>query len=135
MFTSVNARSVNAYKRVSVDTETTQGNPHRLVEMLFDGFLSNVGAARSALARGDIKAKCQHIGVAVRILEEGLRGSLNLADGGELAVNLQSLYEYCAMRLTIANVRNDDVVMEEVMKVISPIADGWKQIGQAQATR
>jgi flagellar protein FliS len=66
-------------------------------------------------------------------LEEGLKGGLNLADGGEIAGNLQRVYDYCVLRLTQANVRNDDAIFLEVMEVLAPIADGWKQIGSANA--
>lgn len=133
MFTSVNTRSANAYQRVSVETGVSQADPHRLVDMLFDGLMNNIGAARGALARGDIKAKCQHILTSVRILEEGLKGSLNLAEGGELATNLDRVYDYCVQRLTTANVRNDDTALQEVAKVMAPIADGWKQMGAADS--
>ncbi|WP_114968335.1 flagellar export chaperone FliS [Rhodoferax ferrireducens] len=132
MFTSVSTRSASAYKKVSVETSVDQADPHHLVDMLFDGLLHAIGAARAALKRGDIKVKCQNIVTSVRILEEGLKGGLNLKEGGELAANLQGLYGYCVLRLTQANVHNDDAAMEEVIKVISPIAQGWKQISGAK---
>ncbi len=135
MFTSVSARSANAYKKFSVEAGVAQADSHKLVEMLFDEFLGSVGAARAALARGDIKAKCQHVVTAVRILEEGLKGSLNLDEGGELAANLRGLYDYAVLRLTQANVRNDDTLLQEVLAVIAPIADGWKQIGGSEAVK
>lgn len=133
MFTSVATRSASAYKKVSVETSVEQADPHHLVDMLFDGLLHAVGAARAALQRGDIKAKCQHIVTAVRILEEGLKGGLNLQEGGELAGNLLELYNYCVLRLTQANARNDDKALDEVVRLISPLADGWKQIGSHAA--
>ncbi len=133
MFTSVSTRSASAYRKVSVETSVDQADPHHLVDMLFDGLLHAIGAARAALQRGDIKAKCQHIVTAVRILEEGLKGGLNLEEGGELAANLMDLYNYCVLRLTQANARNDDVALEEVVRLISPLADGWKQISGTAA--
>jgi flagellar protein FliS len=129
MFTSINARSANAYKRLSVQAGVDQANPHQLVELLFDGLVNNIGAARSALARNDIKGKCESIVKSVRILEEGLKGSLNVQEGGEIATNLQRIYDYCVLRLTQANLRNDDALLQEVLSVLAPIADGWKQIG------
>jgi flagellar protein FliS len=135
MFSPVSARSANAYQRVGVETEVPQADPHRLVMMLFDGLSSNIVAARGALARGDIKTKCQHVGVAVRILEEGLKGTLNLAEGGEIAQNLERLYDFCVLRLTQANARNDDAIFKEVIEVLTPIADGWRQIGVAATTQ
>ena len=135
MYSPVSARSANAYQRVGVETEVPQADPHRLVMMLFDGLLSNIAAARGALARGDIKTKCQHVGVAVRILEEGLKGTLNLVEGGEIAQNLERLYDFCVLRLTHANARNDDAIFKEVIDVLTPIADGWKQIGGSATTQ
>ena len=131
MFTSISARSANAYKRFSVEAGVEQASPHRLVELLFDGLIGSVSAARGALSRGDVKSKCEHIVRSVRILEEGLKGSLNLADGGEIAANLQDIYDYCVLKLTQANLRNDDALLQEVLVVLGPVADGWKRIGKA----
>jgi len=131
MFTSVATRSASAYRKVGVETSIAQANPHHLVSMLFDGLLAALGSARGAMERGDIKLKCQQIVVAVRILEEGLRCGLNLEQGGELAANLDRLYGYCVVRLTQANARNDVQAVAEVVLLIEPLADGWKQIGAA----
>ena len=131
MFTHRASKSASAYKQVSVETSVDQATPHNLVEMLFDGLLVAVGAARAAMQRGDIKTKCKQIVVAVRILEEGLKCALNLEQGGELASNLDRLYGYCVVRLTQANARNDDAALAEVQRLIEPLAKSWKQIGAA----
>lgn len=129
MFTSVSSRSASAYQRVSVETAVSQASPHQLVALLMEGLLKSVGAARAALKRGDIAVKGQQITRAVRILDEGLKPALNLAQGGDLAANLNGLYGYCSLRLTEANLRNDDAALADVVRVIEPLADGWKQIG------
>ncbi len=51
-----------------------------------------------------------------------------MQDGGELAGNLHALYTYCVQRLTVANIRNDVAIIEEVQRVMEPISSGWKQI-------
>lgn len=129
MFTSVSLRSASAYQRVSVETAVSQASPHQLVMMLLEGLLKNVGSARAAMKRGDIAAKGKQINNAVRIIDEALKPALNLAQGGDIAANLNGLYGYCALRLTEANLRNDDAALAEVIRVIEPLADGWKQIG------
>lgn len=129
MFTSVSSRSASAYKRVYVETAVSQADPHQLVNMLFEALLQHIGAARAALSRGDIATKGEQIVKAVRIIDEGLKPALNLAQGGELAANLNGLYGYCVLRLTHANLRNDDAALVEVIRVIEPLAQGWKQIG------
>jgi flagellar protein FliS len=101
--------------------------------MLYDGLLSAIGSARSALSRGDIAAKCKHIDTAVRIIDEGLTSGLNLESGGEIAADLKRLYDFCNMRLTIANARNDEAILAEVIEIITPLALAWKQIRGAKA--
>lgn len=130
MFTSVSSRSASAYQRVSVETAVSEANPHQLVNMLFEGLLKNIGSARAAMARGDAAAKGMLINKAVRIIDEALKPALNLAQGGDIAANLNGLYGYCSLRLTEANLRNDDVALADVIRVIAPLADGWKQIGE-----
>jgi flagellar protein FliS len=129
MFTSVNSRAASAYQRVSVETAVSEATPHQLVNLLLTGLLQNVAAGRAALARGDVAGKGEKINKAVRIIDEALKPALNLKDGGDIAANLNGLYGYCSLRLTHANLHNDDAALADVIRIIEPIADGWKQIG------
>jgi len=43
---------------------------------------------------------------------------------------LRTLYDYCTQRLTHANLHNDPAAIEEVQRLIAPVADAWRQIGQ-----
>lgn len=114
---------------------------HQIVSLLFDGLISALTAARGALARGDVPAKCAAISKALRIIEEGLSTGLDKVDGGELAQNLASVYEYSSRRLILANAKNDDAMLQQVQRLIEPIAQGWKSIktnapaAPVQATR
>ncbi|TXI73701.1 MAG: flagellar export chaperone FliS [Limnohabitans sp.] len=133
MFTPVSTRAASAYKRVNVETGVDSATPHQLVVMLFDALQQYLLAARGAMERGDVALKCQKMGAAIRVLEEGLRSALNLEQGGEIAKNLDAVYEYCVQRLTMANLKNDATGITEVMDIIAPIASGWKQMnGQPQ---
>ena len=64
----------------------------------------------------------------IRILEEGLRAPLDLEKGGEIAANLHQLYDYSVLRLTQGNRHNDTAALEEVARLIEPIAESWKLI-------
>ena len=128
MFTSVNSRAASAYRRVAAETAVQGADPHQLVGLLFDALLQSIANARGAMARGDIPAKGAALGKAVRIIEEGLKAGLNLQQGGELAANLHQLYGYSVLRLTQANLRNDIAALEEVVRLIEPVAESWKLI-------
>jgi flagellar protein FliS len=128
MFTSVNHRAASAYRRVAAETSVQSADPHQLVGLLFDALLQSIANARGAIARHDIAAKGEALGKAVRIIEEGLKAGLNLREGGEIAANLHQLYGYSVLRLTQANLRNDASALEEVVGLIEPLAESWKQI-------
>ena len=133
MFTSVNARAAAAYRRIAAVTSVDAASPHDLVGLLFDALLRNINTAQGALERHDVAAKGESIGKAVRILEEGLKAGLNLAEGGEIAANLHGLYSYSVVRLTHANLHNDVAALDEVRQLIEPIAQSWKSIKSAEA--
>ncbi|ART50247.1 flagellar export chaperone FliS [Acidovorax carolinensis] len=129
MYTPVSSRAASAYRQVGVESGVDGASPHLLIKMLFDGLIQSLNAARGALQRGDIPEKGRQIGKAVRILEEGLKGGLNPAQGGDIARNLAALYDYCVSRLTLANMRNDLALVEEVVHLITPVAQSWSEIG------
>ena len=128
MFSAHNPRAANAYQRINVETSMHTIDQHQLVSLLYEGALGAIATARGAMARGDIVGKCNAISKAVRIIEEGLSTALDTVDGGELAQNLGALYDYCVRRLILANARNDDAMMQEVMRLIEPVALGWNEI-------
>lgn len=119
----------NAYRNVGVETGVVGASAHRLVAMLYEGFMDAVATARGALREGRIEAKGRAIGHAARIVEEGLKAGLNLKDGGKLATDLDAIYRYVGLRLTHANLHNDEAALDECVRLITPLADAWKAIG------
>ena len=134
MFTPAAYRASSAYKRVGVDTAVPGADSHRLVHLLFEEALQSITAARGAMQRHEIPEKCALIGRAVRIIDEGLRSSLNTDEGGSLAANLDSLYAYCSQRLILANARNDEAMLTEVRGLLEPVAQAWTQIAPASGS-
>jgi flagellar secretion chaperone FliS len=120
------------YQSVHLDTGVATASPHRLVTLLFEGFLAACSQARGAVLAGNVALKGRAIGRAVRIVEEGLRAGLNLREGGPLARDLNELYGYVTMRLTHANLHNDEPAIAECQGLVQPLMQAWQQIG-AQA--
>jgi flagellar protein FliS len=135
MFTPVSTRSSNAYKTIGLETSVSGAHPHQLVSLLFDALQQALASAKGAMLNGDIPVKGRAIGRAVRILEEGLKAGLDAERGGELAANLRNVYDFCIFRLTEANLRNDAAMIDEVIRVIEPVSDGWGQIRNQVTTQ
>lgn len=129
VFTPAFSRAATAYQASSVETVVQDASPHQLIVLLFDGLLQSVNHASGALQRKDVAAFGLQIRRAVRILDEGLKGGLDMERGGEIATNLRALYDYCVRRLTQANLHNDGAALAEVASLIAPVAESWKQIG------
>lgn len=135
MFSSPGFNRANAYRQVGAHSAVENASPHALIQMLFDALFQNLNAARGAMDRGEIEEKGRYLGKAVRILQEGLAAGLDLEKGGELAMNLKMLYDYSVKQLTHANLHNDAALVAEVIGVLQPVAQGWKEIGpQGSAT-
>ena len=129
MFSSTGYGAANAYRQVGAHSGVENASPHQLIQMLFDGLFQSLNAARGAMERGEVEEKGRHISKSVRILQEGLVMGLDLEKGGELAANLKLLYDYSVAQLTKANIHSDVVLVEEVIKLLQPVAQGWKEIG------
>ncbi len=119
----------NAYARVGVETSVNAASAHKLIELLFNGFMDAIVLARGAMQGKQIEAKGKAIGRAARIVEEGLKAGLNLEAGGRLAADLDALYAYVGLRLLQANLRNDEAALDECVRLIGPLRDAWIAIG------
>jgi flagellar secretion chaperone FliS len=121
------------YQQVGVETRLSGASPHQLVAMLFDGYMEALAQARGAIRNGDTGAKGVAIGRAVRIIEEGLRAGLDLKAGGSLARDLDDLYAYLAMRLTLANLHSDEAALNECQQLMLPLQEAWMAIADQPA--
>jgi len=119
----------NAYRQVGAETSVEGASPHKLISLLFDGYMEAITQARGAMRNGQIEQKGKAIGRAARIVEEGLKACLNVGEGGALARDLHALYDYLARRLTLANLRNDETILDECVSLVEPLRQAWRDIG------
>ena len=122
-------RGANAYANISMETGVLAASPHKLITMLFDGALVAIALAKKYMAEGDIKNKGESITKAILIIDNGLRASLNKDVGGDLALNLDALYEYMSRRLFEANASNNPAILTEIHGLLDDIRSAWEQIG------
>lgn len=122
-------RGVNAYHNVSLETGITSASPHKLIVMLYDGALVALLGAKTNIAAGNIAAKGSAISKAISIIDNGLRASLDKNAGGEIAANLDALYDYMSRRLLHANLKNDVTIIDEVHGLLADLRGAWLEIG------
>src|SRR4051812_14096757 len=112
----------NQYKQMSVTT----ANRGQLLIMLYEAAIQNVKKAAVAMDRKDIPAKGLAIGKAHDIINE-LANTLDFEVGGDIARNLERLYNYITELLVKANLENDKNHLETVQKLMETLLSGWKE--------
>lgn len=127
MFGSMKS-GANAYAKVGMETGVIAANPHKLIVMLFEGAQVALNSALHHMQAGHIPEKGKAITKAIMIIDNGLRASLDKTVGGQIAVNLDSLYEYMSNRLLVANLNNQPEVIQEVLALLHDIKSAWEEI-------
>ena len=129
---AVMARAAQAYHQTQIQSQS----PLELVVMLYDGALRFLQMAADATRRNDLVAKREGMSRSLAIIGE-LQNTLNLREGGEVALSLDRLYTYITGRLVDANAKKDPVPIDEAIRLLRPVRDAWAQIaaapGQAHA--
>jgi flagellar secretion chaperone FliS len=118
-----------AYSKVGLETSVIAGDPHRMVMMLFDGALLSIRRGRAYLAEKRTVDKCNALGLAIEIVDCGLRASVSHEHDPEFAARLTSLYQYVIMRLLQANMRNDVRALDEADKILQDLRSAFANIG------
>lgn len=117
-----------AYAKVGMETGVLAADPHKLILMLFDGALLAISKARLHMQRKEIAEKGRAISNAIDIIANGLKASLDMDVGGDLAEKLAALYDYMCHRLLYANLENNDAALVEVSHLLGEIKGGWEEI-------
>jgi flagellar protein FliS len=123
----VNKKALEGYGRGAIESEVNFASPHRIIQMLMEGALTRVATAKGCIERGEFEEKSRQISWGINIID-GLRASLDKSQGGDIAENLDSLYEYMTRRLQDAGVNNDISILDEVASLLSEIKAGWDEI-------
>lgn len=118
---------LQAYQRVNTQTSITDADPHKLIQLLYNGALERINMAKARMQANDLEGKGKLINKAIEIVG-GLRGFLDFEKGGDLAVRLEGLYDYMERTLFEANAKNDPAKLDEVANLLRQIKEGWDGI-------
>lgn len=122
-------RDANAYAKVGVESGILAASPHQRIVMLFDSYQASIRIARLHMQAGHIAEKGKAITKAINIVSQGLRASLDLEQGGDIAVQLDQLYDYVVRVLLRANLNNDDTALTTAAALLENVAAAWLAIG------
>ena len=116
--------ALKQYQNIGKQSAVEDASSHKLILMLLTGAQDRISSAIGFMERHEPAEKWTAISTAVNIIE-GLRASLDMNVGGEIATNLDSLYEYMNHQLIIAHSTNDVAILNEVNALLKEITAGW----------
>lgn len=127
MYVDAHKRGARQYAEVHTSSNLGEESPHRLIQMLMEGFLARVNSAKGAISHGDMESKSMYISKAIGIVG-GLNEALDLEQGGEIAINLRQLYDYINFRLLEASSENSEQILNEVNGLMKDVKEAWDAI-------
>jgi flagellar protein FliS len=123
----LNHEAYRSYHSVNLGAQTAQASPVQLALILMDGLLEELARARAHIENRRYEAKAASLGKCIDIIN-GLASALDFDAGGEVVANLGRLYDYCANRLHEAGVQLDVAIVDEVIRLLEIIRQGWQGV-------
>jgi len=115
------------YKSLNTSTDVIDADPHELIDLLFRGARDRLQQAKGFMQHSDRERTASAVNASIDIIA-GLQASLDFEQGGEIAANLEGLYDYMQRRLFRANVDLDVAGLEEVADLIETLRSAWTTI-------
>jgi flagellar secretion chaperone FliS len=115
------------YRMLDLQSRVASASPHGLVGLLYEELLRSLDLIMVLHAQGKVIAGNTHLAKALSIIV-ALEGSLDFANGGDLAPVLNRIYRSAARSLNEA-ARDDDIAkIEQVRDAVSDIAYAWQAL-------
>ena len=119
--------ALSQYGKIKDDTQTMYASPHQLMLMLFDGAIEAMSFTIGAIQNENFELRSKQNTRSITIIN-GMRECLDMEMGGELASNLDSLYQYMTQELFRASFKNDVDTIQNIQTMLKDIRGSWEKI-------
>lgn len=126
-------QGAKAYQEVNVSSAVNSASPIRLIVLLYEGAIGALASAKLEMTSNNVVAKARLITRAIDIIN-GLRAALDPSKGGEIASSLENLYEYMVRQLTMANLKNDPEILDEVHTLLGELHSAWLALAEKESS-
>lgn len=118
-------QSAQTYANVGLETEVLSASPEHLITLLYNGARAAIMQARLHLKQGNVAQRGMAISKAIDIVDSGLKASVSVEQGGELANNLIATYDVILHNLLRANVHADDERLGLAEQLLTELSQAW----------
>jgi len=116
------------------ETDISSMSREKIIVLLYEKMVSDLNEALSAIADGRRVDMTKRINHSQRIVTE-LRSALNHDVGGDIARNLDSLYDFLFHEHLQVLVDQDPAHVHNCLGVIAPLLDAWRKVPAGAAER
>lgn len=119
-------RQAQSYANVGLETQVMSARPEQLITLLLQGALAAISKARLHLNAGDAAGRGMALSKAIDIVESGLKASINVESGGDVANSLINSYDIIVQHLLQANLHADEDHLATAETMLGNILDAWR---------
>jgi flagellar secretion chaperone FliS len=118
-------QALKQYSSVERSTQAYCGSAYDLTKMLFNGCLKSLTLTVFHIKNNNYAGKSTELSRSLAIIN-GLQDCLDLEKGGELAENLDALYDYMSQTLRDSSSTNSIEKIEYIHGLMKEISLGWE---------
>ncbi|WP_157868706.1 flagellar export chaperone FliS [Thiomicrospira aerophila] len=117
-------KQAQQYQNHFLETSVSEATPYKLVALLYENGIKHMKLMRLMIERKQIAAKTEQANRVTSILY-GLKAGLDMELGGDVAANLDALYNYIIKQVLTASLNNDLVVLDEALGLLQDLQEAW----------
>jgi len=120
--------AIAAYRRATVQTSSQRD----LIVQLYVGAEGFLAQARDAMVSKPMPGReimrADAMCAMARDIFSALLGTLNMAAGGEIAIQLRALYAFLIVKICEASLRKSPALIDELVPIVRTLREGWEQV-------
>lgn len=117
---------MNGYAQQYQNNQIATASREQILIMLYDGAIRFSKQAKRAIESNDKASKGKFIGKTVAIISE-FSNSLDHDIGGDIATNLDALYNFMLNELSRANINDDTGPIDTVCSMLCELRATWAE--------
>lgn len=116
-------KALGQYEKISVETAGRMD----LVLLCYEKAIQHLDKSRALCEEKKYNEKLVTFDKALGIINE-LSAALDMEKGGEIAKNLDAIYNYLMRRLLQGDVKRDLTAYDEAIRILSGLREAWESI-------
>ena len=117
---------MNGYMNQYQQNQIATASREQILLMLYDGAIRFAKQAKQGIIENDMAIKGRYIGKTMAIISE-FSTSLDHEIGGQIAADLDALYNYIINELSTANLQNTTKPLDIVVEMLQDLRNTWAE--------